>query len=68
MEVLSISDEDSNDIYNVEYEKHNGQITKLEEQVKATGKTARTKEKAKASGITTQDLMNKARNLQEVQE
>lgn len=67
MEALDISDADDQEKYNDEYEKHNDEITKLEEQVKTAGKAAQAQEKAKASGMTTQDLMDKARDLQEIQ-
>mgnify|MGYP001113081963 CR=1 FL=1 len=67
MEALDISDADDQEKYNDEYEKHNDEITKLEEQVKTAGKAAQAQEKAKASGMTTQDFMDKARDLQEIQ-
>ena len=67
MEALDISDEDDHEKYNDEYEKHNDEITKLEEQVKSAGKAAQAQEKARASGLTTQDVMDKALDLQEIQ-
>ena len=67
MEALDISDEDDHERYNDEYEKHNDEITKLEELVKSAGKSAQAQEKARASGLTTQDVMNKALDLQEIQ-
>lgn len=67
MEALDISDEDDHEKYNDEYEKHNDEITKLEEQVKSVGKAAQAQEKARASGLTTQDVMDKALDLQEIQ-
>ncbi|OHT06224.1 vesicle transport through interaction with t-SNAREs 1A-like protein [Tritrichomonas foetus] len=67
MEVLDITDDELNEQYTEEYETHNAEVTRLEEEVKAAGKSAQQEEKAKASGVTTQQLMDKSKDLQEIQ-
>lgn len=67
MEITDVYDEDDQERYNEEYEKHNNEIKKLEEQVNSAGKISQVQEKARASGNEIKDVMNKATDLQQIQ-
>ena len=67
MEALDITDPESQERYNDEIDNHNLKINRLDDMVKKAGKRAQDKEKARSSGVTTTELMEKAKEIQELQ-